>query len=241
MHLRRLMRRIFGRKFFGMVDYYRYPELRKSWGGPFNGQTIRQQIFLDLIQRISFSAIVETGTSRGTTTEYLHRSSHLPVYTAELGPRKYGYAKTRFLMNSNVNVYHKDSRHFLSDLLKDPIFKKMKLFFYLDAHGGKDLPLKDELQIIFENCSNAVVMVDDFKVPFDDGYKYDNYGEDKVLCFEYLAPLYDKYKLVAFFPSQGADLESGMKRGCVVLVVEPDIVKELREVATLVPYIQGSA
>jgi hypothetical protein len=242
MHVRMSIWSILGEKLLGIVDSYRYPELRKPWARrPFNGQTFRQQLFRDLIQRISLSAIVETGTFRGTTTEYLHTSSQLPVYTAELHRGYYGYAKRRFVMNPNIMIYHSDSRSFLRDLLNKPIFNQEKVFFYLDAHGGEDLPLREELQIIFEKCAKAVVMVDDFKVPFDDGYRYDNYGEGKVLCFEYLAPLQDQYRFAAFFPSQGADLESGAKRGCVVLAVEPDIVEELRDVGTLVPYFQENA
>lgn len=241
MHLKAYIGKILGEKLLGAVDYYRFPELRKSWDGPFNGQTFRQQIFRDLIDTIGFSAIVETGTFRGTTTEYLQKSSGLPVHTAELHPRFYGYVRRRFLANPNVITYHKDSRSFLRRLLQDPIFRQKKVFYYLDAHWGEDLPLLEELQIIFENCAQAVVMIDDFEVPFDGGYAYDNYGDGKSLCFEYLAPLNAKYKLAAFFPSQRADLETGRKRGCVVLAVEPEIVGRLRKIGTLVPYIHEFA
>ena len=238
MQLKTRLKRILGDKLAGMLDYHRFPELKDSWGGPFNEQTFRQQIFRDLIQRIPFSAIVETGTFRGTTTEYLQKSSRLPVYTAELNPRHYGYVKRRFLMNPNVMTYHSDSRSFLRELLKDPIFNHRRVFFYLDAHWGEAFPLWEELQIIFEKCSRAVIMIDDFKVPFDEGYGYDNYGEGKVLRLESLAPLYEKYKLAVFFPSKGAELESGAKRGCVVLAEEPDMIEKLMEISSLVPYTQ---
>ena len=104
MDLRTLAEKIVGEKIMGMVDYFRHPELRNSWGGPFNGQTFRQQIFRELIQKISFSVIAETGTFRDTTTEYLYESSQLPVYTAELHPGYYGYVKARFFMHKSIVV-----------------------------------------------------------------------------------------------------------------------------------------
>ncbi len=47
----------------GVIDHFR--SLKNTWGGPFNGQIFRQQIYLELIRKIGFSAIVETGTFRG--------------------------------------------------------------------------------------------------------------------------------------------------------------------------------
>lgn len=103
MLIRALAKKILGDKVLGMIDYYRFSESRESWGGPFNGQKFRQRMFLELVQRIGFSAIVETGTFRGTTTDHLYRSSQLPVYTVELNARYYGYAKLRFLMHLKGN------------------------------------------------------------------------------------------------------------------------------------------
>jgi hypothetical protein len=38
------------------------------------------------------------------------------------------------------------------------------LFVYLDAHWNDDLPLAEELEIVFGACPNAIVMIDDFNV-----------------------------------------------------------------------------
>ncbi|MFN6571166.1 hypothetical protein [Dendronalium sp. ChiSLP03b] len=228
--------KIFTQKILGVVQYYVSQDSRKTWGKPFNDQTFRQQIFLELIQKINFSAIVETGTYRGTTTEYLHKSSQLPVYTVESNPRYYGYAKARLFAYKDIVISYGDSRSFLRRIVESSTLIQGQIFFYLDAHWGKDLPLKEEIQIIFENHPKAVVMVDDFKVPGDEEYKYDNYGEGKVLSQEYLEPVIKNLNLAAFFPSQRAELETGAKRGCIVLTKNPDSIKKLQEMNTLISY-----
>jgi hypothetical protein len=236
MSIKVLISNIIGEKTLGIIDYYRYPGLTKRLGGPFNAQIFRKQIYLELIKKIAFSAIVETGTYLGTTTYYLYKYSQLPVYTVELNPRHYGYVKTRFSMQNKIKVYHDDSRNFLKKLSKDPSFIQKKVFFYLDAHWGEDLPLREEVQIIFENWFKAVVMIDDFKVPSDEKYGYDEYGGGKVLDLEYLNAL-NELELAAFFPSKRARFETGKKRGCVVLARDPHLIEKLREFDAVVYYV----
>jgi hypothetical protein len=223
-------------KIHGIVDYFSSADRSNSWNGPFNGQKFRQNIFLELIDKIKFAAIVETGTFRGTTTEYLYKSSGLPVYTVEEHPRYYGYSKTRFIFNNKIRVYFGDSVSFLKQLVADAIFIHKNIFVYLDAHWGDDLPLFKEVQIIFAHYPNAVIMIDDFKVPGDDGYAYDDYGIGKVLNLESLEPLIKQLHLAAFFPSERSELETGEKRGCVVIARAPDLINRLREVNTLMPH-----
>jgi hypothetical protein len=236
MTLKLVIQKLLGEKLLGMLDYYRFPKNWDSWGGAFNDQEFRKEIFRELMKTIAFSAIVETGTFRGATTGLLHEASGLPVYTVELNPRYYGYAKARFLCNTSINLYHSDSRIFLNNLLRSNIFKEDKVFFYLDAHWRNDLPLAEELQIIFKSVDRAAVMIDDFKVPGDDGYGYDSYGTDKVLSLEYLRVFNGNLKMKAFFPSESSKSESGKKRGSVVLAKDPDILESLKTMDSLAPY-----
>jgi hypothetical protein len=237
MNIKGLIKRILGERILGVADCCLLRKSKSSWGGPFNGQTFRQQIFLELIQKIDFSAIAETGTFRGTTTEYLHASSRLPVYSVELQPRFYWYAKTRFCTQRNITLYNGDSRSFLRHLLKVPTFVQKKVFFYLDAHWGDDLPLKEEVQFVFENFPRSVVMIDDFNVPGDEGYGYDDYGNGKVLSLEYLHPVINKLNAAIFFPAKSGDLETGAKRGCVVLTASPELISKIKTANTLVPHL----
>jgi predicted O-methyltransferase YrrM len=217
----------------GQLDYYLKPKLKRNEGGPFNGQEFRQGIFLELVRNMGFSAIVETGTFRGLTTQYMYRNSGLPVYTAELSPRFLAYARLRLRKDTRVTLYNSDSRAFLQQLINGRLLENDDVFFYLDAHWGEDLPLLEEIEIIFGNLPGAVVMVDDFKVPWDTQYTYDDYGNGKTLDLDYLAPAIDKYGLVAFFPAQDAAGETGARRGCVVLAGSPEKISLLKEQVTL--------
>ncbi|MEO7673976.1 MAG: hypothetical protein ABIU09_07850, partial [Pyrinomonadaceae bacterium] len=90
---------------------------------------------------------------------------------------------------------------------------------YLDAHWNADLPLFDEIALIGDNWSDSVVMIDDFEVPGDPGYSFDDYGGDAKLSLEYIQPLL-KDKWSVFFPRAESKDETGFKRGCVVLVAK---------------------
>ena len=85
---RSLARRILFPSLLGRLDYYRNPELGQNLGGPFNGQEFRRRIFREILgAEPKVDVIVETGTYRGTTTEFMATTSGLPVFTVEADPR----------------------------------------------------------------------------------------------------------------------------------------------------------
>jgi len=222
--------------FRAYLDYYFRPNIRASFGGPFNGQDFRKSIFLDLMNSCEFGAIVETGTFRGTTTEYFAQSFDIPVYSTESALRFFYYAKKRLKKFKNrVNLKFGDSVEFLKNLANDSSAPKDRVFFYLDAHWYGYLPLNDELEIIFRYWNSPVVMIDDFKVP-DSDYKYDDYGESGILDLDYIRPSIKKYNLSTFFPSKGAESETGSKRGCVVLCDESLAASKLGGIDSLTKY-----
>jgi hypothetical protein len=218
----------------GMLEYVKSPDRGADWG-PFNGQSARQALFVDILTHTRPCAIVETGTSLGATTE-LFSQTGLPVFTFELYPRHYGFARARFWRTRNVKLLHGDSRDGLCRLFDGPLHElsSRAIFFYLDAHGhvySDDLPLAEELDIVFGQCPSAVVMIDDFEVPTDAGYGYDDYGPGKALIAAYIRPVIAAHQLQAFYPSTPsvADYPSTpmaaagyadpgrLRRGCVVL------------------------
>jgi hypothetical protein len=215
---KQMARRMISPSILGWLDYYRFPKFAESWGGPFNGQRFRQQIFNDLLGAVRFDLVVETGTYRGTTTEYMATVSRSPVLTVEADARAYGFSRARLGRFSNITGTNEDSRVFLNRLLDGKELSRRTPFFYLDAHWDADLPLFEELKAIFEKCPVALVMVDDFRVPGDEQYQYDDYGEGKALTDSYIAPLVESLELVQYYPAARAAEETGMRRGCVVLV-----------------------
>ena len=226
------MKSVFGNKARGFLDYYRSPRKRESWGGAFNGQEFRRKIFLELVEKFDFAAIFETGTFRGTTTEFMAAHSRATVYTVEAHPRNYGFCRARFRHNDRVRLSLGDSRSFLREQLGRGGFRAAPVFCYLDAHWYEDLPLLDECRIILESATPAVIMIDDFEVRGDPGYTFDDYGPGKRLSLEYLDPL-GRYEVTAFFPACHSQQETGTKRGCVVLAGGPQVRDQLRSVRTL--------
>jgi hypothetical protein len=220
----------------GGLDYIFKPRIRRREIGSFNGQEFRQKIFHELVDKMNFSAIVETGTFRGETTHFMHQKSGLPLYTAELHPRFYAYARMRLRKDNDVVVYNSDSRQFLRRLITENIIHDDNVFIYLDAHWGEDLPLLEEIEIIFQELPGAVVMIDDFQVPWDDKYTYDDYGVGKALTMEYIEPAIRNFGLEVFFPALGAEEETGARRGCVLLAKTPEKSGLLKSMQTLKIY-----
>jgi hypothetical protein len=218
----------------GMIDYIRSPDRGAGWG-PFNGQTARQALFVDIIAKTQPHAIVETGTFLGATTELMSETG-LPVFTIEAHPRNYGFASARFWRKRNVTLLHGDSRTGLRRLFDGALcpLSGLAVFFYLDAHWNDDLPLAEEIDIIFSRCPLAVVMIDDFEVPSDAGYGYDDYGPGKALVSDYIRPAISAHQLQVFYPSTpsvadypstpmaaaGLAAPGRLRRGCAVLAKE---------------------
>lgn len=201
-----------------MLDYWRFPKERNSWGGEFNGQLRRIELFNAIMRDAVPVAIVETGTFRGTTTLYLART-RLPVYTVEQNWRNFGFSRMQLRCCANVTMIKEDSRAGLRAILDGPLLSNLKspIFFYLDAHWEEDLPLLGEIEIIVGRAARPIIMIDDFQVPGDPGYGFDNYGSSGVLSQNYLKPALRDRDIAVLYPAIPSSEESGARRGCCVL------------------------
>lgn len=218
---------LLGEKNIGAIDFYFRPGLKNRWGSYLNGQQGRKAIFLELIQAFEFSAIVETGTFRGSTTGYFHEASGLPVYSVETNGRYYEYARLRHQKNPDIHLSLGDSRAYLKALIAaGTIDAARPVLIYLDAHWYNDLPLQEELELIFNAWPDAVVLVDDFQVPGDAGYGFDDYGEGKALTVTLLEQQ-PVDGLTAYFPTMPSENETGAKKGCVVLATSQEATRRL--------------
>ncbi|HEV2521569.1 MAG TPA: hypothetical protein VGT24_04235 [Candidatus Acidoferrales bacterium] len=208
------------------------PSLRLIGAKPFNGQIKRMDIFRELLDVCAISTVVETGTCRGATTEYMAANFSGPIYSCELNRRYFEYAKQRLAQWKNVEVTLTDSRQLLQGLFDLRLEGDKFVFFYLDAHWNKDLPLLGEISLILNSNIGAVVMIDDFEVPFDEGYGYDTYGRGKKLCLQMLSSFLDRLEY-AYFPSFPSTSESGPRRGCLVFTTSAELDARLRTLAIL--------
>ncbi|HEY4859295.1 MAG TPA: hypothetical protein VII14_05070 [Xanthobacteraceae bacterium] len=196
------------------LDFDAHPAM-DVWGGAFNGQERRQTLFDQLLQELTIVTIVETGTFRGTTTAYMAKTG-LPIFSCELRPRYFHYSSLRLANIPNIRLERADSRRFLRELLDENLLPPGPALFYLDAHWEHDLPVWEEVDQIFSRHPSPVVMVDDFRVPTDSGFAYDDYGKGKCLSVT------DLHEAVTarpsmFFPKHASAHETGARRGCVVL------------------------
>ena len=207
--------------------------LKPFWGGPLNGQAGRVALCRQIFAALRPTAIVETGTYRGTSTEFFAEFG-VPVHSVEADPWAHAFSAQRFRSSRDrVHLTLADSRTFLRQLAADPSFPSDGVFFYLDAHWHRDLPLAEEITIIFDNWRRSVVMIDDFEVP-GDGYSYDDYGPGAVLNAAYLEAI-GRTDLVGFYPSLPAAEETGARRGCIVLCNDRATGEALRALPSLRP------
>src|SRR4051794_40359735 len=111
-HMNYLRKRI--RALKGLADYA-LRDHRKfyPWGFAMNGQTSRLEAVRQIIHAAEINRIVETGTFRGTTTEWFAQFG-LPVETVETDERFFSFAKARLSKFSNVEVHQDSSVSFLA-------------------------------------------------------------------------------------------------------------------------------
>jgi len=203
----------------------------------FNGQKGKKNIFNDLLLRYRFSNILETGTYIGDTAGYMAERSQLPVHSCEINQLLYSLAKMRLKAFPSISLYNLDSRDFLDRLGNRPEIIRNECFVYLDAHWGKNLPLKEEISIISSRWEKFIIMIDDFQVPNDGGYIYDCYGAFASLNLSYLRKTLAKFDLCTFFPSMPSREESRTRpTGCVILAKNNEYAHPLQQIPSLRTY-----
>jgi hypothetical protein len=202
------------------------PEREHSWGDkPFNGQESRTWFFKELLKRVNVEAVVETGAFRGSTTIFLRETAGVDVHSCEISDRYFEYSSLRFAPLDGIHLYKADSRVFLTQLAQKVELTGKTVFFYLDAHWGTELPLVEELKLIFAHFKSPIIMVDDFEVPHRADYEFDDYGENKILSLDILEPVL-RPELSLFYPDLDPDSGSGPKRGFVILT-QGELAKSL--------------
>ena len=217
-------------RFFAALDH----RLGTRSIAPLNHQSGRTAIFNAILGQCGIMQVVETGTYRGSTTQWL-AGFGLPVYTVEANPRFAHLARLRFADNPLVHPVEMDSAEFLKRLAGDPDRTRQVTFFYLDAHWGERLPLAEEITIVCRAFPRAIVAIDDFEVPDDPDYGFDDYGPGKRLNLEYVKQA-GVPGLGAFFPALAGAQEDGARRGCVVLTGAADLAECLARIPQLRAY-----
>ncbi len=213
------------------IDLLR-PDLAKGFG-PFNGQEHRRVILASIIQSYPFDLVIESGTFRGTTTQLLRTMTTAPIITIEVSRRHYEYSRRQLSRLLGVQVIHGDSPTEIRRVAARPTHEtSARVFAYLDAHWGMSLPTRWEILEILSSWESVCIVVDDFKVPGDPGYGYDDYGPGMALDLALLDGL-PLAGVSMFFPRIPAAVETGYRRGWVVLARGDDLLAHLSTVEGL--------
>lgn len=205
----------------------------------FNGQKNRARVFHTLNREVQFENYVETGTFLGMTTDFLARTARergARVYSCEIDDRHFAIASRTVGMLQNVKLYKGNSVDFLRSL--SSTLAPALNFAYLDAHWNEYLPLRDELSIL-KKWRKTIVMIDDFKVPFDERFGWDKYDDEREICLRHIEGSFGDNAV--YFPNYPATDEGPVAaRGyCVIAMSEP-LRKVLDGVSLLKRHDNGS-
>lgn len=131
---------------------------------------------------------VETGSNVGSTLAYVARSfPWLRCLSCEPDHSAFEQASANVGKYDNVTLFNGTSQQFIGHLSRyEPKIFSEQCFFWLDAHGyGFEWPLKKELEFITGRFSSGYILIDDFKVPGQDHFGYDQY-HGQVCSYDYV-------------------------------------------------------
>lgn len=141
----------------------------------FHGDQVYQALMLELIRTFQATRFIETGTNLGDSTRFIAEAyPHIEVLTCELSPRLANRARRRLRHLPNVKLANASSETFLARHLEATGPDTTEIFF-LDAHWYDAWPLQKELRAISQDPRNAVVVIDDFFIPGQERFGYDEY------------------------------------------------------------------
>lgn len=148
------------------------------------------QYLLDTVDGLTqtIDTFIETGANVGSTLAYFARKyPRISCYSCEPDVEAFHQAQQNTANLANITLYNQTSQDFLSTLERQhPELVQKRILFWLDAHGyGFKWPLKAELAFITEKFPQALILIDDFKVPGREMFEYDQY-EGQICSYEYV-------------------------------------------------------
>lgn len=179
---------------------------------PFNGQIVRHSTIAKIIDDFKPNYCIETGTYLGSTTAYLAGYSTAPTFTIEIDRTTADKTIERHRRNYpglDIRQIIGDSAVEIENVLKGISPADNQILAYLDAHWLDAIPTKTELMKLVEWGGDWVAVVDDFQVPNDDGYSFDQYGD--VIIGKNEVPR--NLGIRTFVPAVSSSYETGARRG----------------------------
>jgi hypothetical protein len=201
---------------------------------PFNGQARRFTTIAAIARSFKPTIGIETGTFLGSSTPYLASLISGEMFTIEIEPKSAKLARERFVKNhpkSKITLREGDSVLEMKNILKGINPQSERIVAYLDAHWYDAIPTTSEINALIDWGGPWIAIIDDFKVPSDENYKYDVYGDVEIS--QSILP--NVQNLCLYVPSTPAYLETGRRKGTgyVCKTSEEEFLSDLPELTKL--------
>lgn len=184
---------------------------------PMNGQKNRLRTAYLLAGFLRPTHAIETGTYLGTTTQYLTSMVTSKTYSIEVNQKYIDIAKKRLsseVQTKAVELILGNSKIEIINILNKLDPDGHRILVYLDAHWSDYVPLKEEIQSLLDWGGVFIAIIDDFMIPSDAGYGYDQYLNYRIDASQ--VPFSEKISV--WVPSEPSTSESGSKRGTAYLI-----------------------
>lgn len=130
--------------------------------------------------------------------------SRLKIFSVDIDPHSHQAIRDLFKTNVNIQLSCGDSAGFLKRFIDKDMFKSGETFFYLDAHGGRRCPLRNELKEILR-LDKSIIVLDDFFIPKRSNRMrpHGAFGFDifagKILDWGYIRDLFDNMHVRVYY------------------------------------------
>jgi predicted O-methyltransferase YrrM len=184
---------------------------------PMNGQRNRLRVSYYLASILKPTHAIETGTYLGTTTQYLSSMVSEKTFSIEINKKSLEISKKRLkneIVSGSIELILGNSKIEMEKVLKTLDPNKHRILVYLDAHWLDYVPLKAEIQSLLDWNGLFIAIIDDFMIPTDVGYGFDQYKNDRIDISQ--IPISEKISI--WIPSESAFSESGARRGTAYLI-----------------------
>ncbi len=162
----------------------------------FHNDGILHELISRTIESFCIRTFFETGTFKGESLRFAIRKfgNRLNYISCEIDKEIFDFASIQLAKDNSIGVEAKRKVVLLNGTSPALIRKTSQdgtavppVLYWLDAHWYSNLPLLDELKEILGSSQEAVIMIDDFKVPQSSPFsgRFDSYG-DVELSLDYI-------------------------------------------------------
>lgn len=184
---------------------------------PMNGQRNRLRTSFLLSEILKPDYAIESGSYLGTSTQYLASLVSTKTYSIEINQEFSSVAKARLKEDIDANrieIIDGNSAVQMPLILDRINPAASNVLAYLDAHWLEHIPLLEEIQSLLNWGGNFIAVIDDFYIPGDPGYGFDQYENHRVDISH--VPVSDEISV--WIPSANSSTESGARRGTAYVV-----------------------